>query len=94
MCLLFLVGWSNSYLPLYSLENYLRCLNFLESNFAYSPCIDQGILSLMVFKVMDDRLNTAKEAHFQTPIPVEPQWNSCAAFVFAKTPLSCRIGKR
>jgi len=52
------------------LEDYLRCLDVLERNYDSFPCMDQGILSLMVFKALDAGLITAKQAHLQTVVPV------------------------
>jgi hypothetical protein len=54
----------------FPLEDYLRCLDVLESNYGSFPCMDQGILSMMVFKAMDDGLITARQAHLQTVVPV------------------------
>lgn len=53
-----------------SLDSYLQCLDFLESNYDSFPCMDQGILSLMVFKALDSGFITAQQAHLQTVVPV------------------------
>lgn len=51
-------------------DEYLDHLDVLERNYNSFPCMDQGILSLMVFKAMDKGLITAREAHLQTAVPV------------------------
>ncbi len=52
------------------LDDYLRCLDVLEGDYDSFPCMDQGILSLMVFKAVDAGLITARQAHLQTVVPV------------------------
>lgn len=53
-----------------SLDMYVQCLDILRINSNSFPCMDQGILSLMVFKAMDEGLVTVHQAHLQTLVPV------------------------
>jgi hypothetical protein len=60
----------------------MEYLDVLENNYNSFPCMDQGILSLMVFKALDAGLVVAKQAHLQTVVPVHSPVELSQRFLF------------